>query len=323
MEKLSIIVPIYKVEKYLYKCIDSIIHQTYSNLEIILVDDGSPDHCGEICDQYAKKDSRIQVIHKENGGLSDARNAGIKVATGEFITFVDSDDSIALDMYETLMNLCTKYYADIAACNMAYVFEKNQKIISDDTYELKELTPTQAYSIMIDYYGKLRMGVWNKIYHRSLFQGIFFPKGQLYEDLAIMYKIIFRANKVMYLSEAKYYYLQRNDAITSQGYSEREYDRYQFMNEMVNFIHKNAPEIYSNAISYKHINGYLSIVNRMIWGNVYDKNFIKKIQADIREEKNILLKGSLPQKRKFQILLLAYSFNLYKWIYKILKPILG
>ena len=321
MKKLSVIVPVYKVEAYIIKCVESIINQTYKNLEIILVDDGSPDNCGKICDEYADLDSRIKVIHKKNGGLSDARNHGIKIATGDYITFVDSDDYIESDMYQVLMELSQQNDADISACNMAYVYEKDSKVKRDDSHQLRQLTPIEAYDIMIDYYGKLRMGVWNKIYRRELFNDIWFPKGQLYEDLAVMYKVIFRANKIMYLAESKYYYLQRGDAITSQPYSVREHDRYQFMNEMSAFIREHAPEIYVYAVSYKHINGFLSIANRMIISSTYDIDFIKRIQKDIRSEKQWLLEGKLPYNRKMQILLLGYNFSVYKCLYKIIKPL--
>ena len=120
-EKISVIVPIYKTEQFLSKCIDSIINQTYKNLEIILVDDGSPDNCPKICDEYAKRDNRIKVIHKENGGLSSARNAGIEIATGDFSAFVDSDDWIDSDMYESLVKLSDEYNADIAECGYRFI----------------------------------------------------------------------------------------------------------------------------------------------------------------------------------------------------------
>lgn len=132
---ISIIVPVYKVENYLSKCLDSMICQTYKNIEIILVDDGSPDNSGKICDDYAKKDSRIKVIHKENGGLSDARNAGLKIATGKYIGFVDSDDYISVEMYEKLYNQAKKEDADIACCN--YYRVKMEKNLIKELLEIK------------------------------------------------------------------------------------------------------------------------------------------------------------------------------------------
>ena len=130
---LSVIVPIYNVEDYLNRCVDSIINQTYKNLEIILVDDGSPDNCPQMCDDYAKKDSRIRVVHKENGGLSDARNAGMKVATGEYVSFIDSDDYISLDFYETLFQTMVDNDSDIVECSVVKFYE-NEKFdeYSDD-----------------------------------------------------------------------------------------------------------------------------------------------------------------------------------------------
>ena len=125
---ISVIVPIYNVEKYLQKCVDSIINQTYKNLEIILVDDGSPDNCPKMCDDYAEKDSRIKVVHKENGGLSDARNVGMEVATGEYVSFIDSDDYISLDFYETLLETIVDNDSDVVECGVVKFYE-NEKFI--------------------------------------------------------------------------------------------------------------------------------------------------------------------------------------------------
>ncbi len=207
--KISVIVPIYKVESFLRKCINSILDQTYSNLEIILVDDGSPDKCGEICDRYAKQDSRIRVIHKTNGGLSDARNAALDIATGEYIGFVDSDDWIAPDMYEYLLNGALKYQKDISMCEYYNVYKKDE--IATRRYEDEIFDTKSAMEALF----RLRIGnyAWNKLFKRELWLDIRFPVGKNYEDVLTFYRILEKSNGIVALKEPKYFYLDNNSGI--------------------------------------------------------------------------------------------------------------
>lgn len=221
---ISVVVPIYKVEKYLPKCVDSICGQTYQNLEIILVDDGSPDQCGKLCDEYAKQDGRIKVIHKKNGGLSDARNAGIDVATGTYIGFVDSDDHIHPQMYETLYNGIKDNHADLSICRYKNVDEgetvdnrniKNAQWVTMTTdqekfeYSLGEFT-TDCFTV-----------AWNKLYKTELFKDIRYPYGKIHEDEFTTYKTIELADKVAYTEEELYFYVQRQGSIMDNGFDKR------------------------------------------------------------------------------------------------------
>lgn len=212
MKKISVIIPIYNVEEYLEKCLNSVINQTYKNLEIILIDDGSTDKSGEICDKYAKKDKRIIVIHKENSGVADARNRGLKIATGEYFGFVDSDDYIELDMFETLYNLQEKNNADISIVSFYEIY--NEKIISvRDSGKFTEYTKTGALKeLLMD--RDIQSYVWNKLFKRELFEGIEFPTNKNYEDIAIMLLIFEKAEKTVLLQEPKYYYQRRDNSIT-------------------------------------------------------------------------------------------------------------
>ena len=169
-ELISIIIPVYKVEKYLEKCINSIIGQTYTNLQIILVDDGSPDNSGKICDKYAKKDSRVEVIHKSNGGLSEARNSGIERAKGKYIGFVDSDDYIKEDMYEVLYNLITRFQADVSICNLYDVVgdEKNIRNINEGIKEYNRIDILKE--VLMD--KNIQSYAWNKLYKKELFDNL-------------------------------------------------------------------------------------------------------------------------------------------------------
>ncbi len=208
--KISIIVPVYKVEPYIRKCLDSIVGQTYRNLQIILVDDGSPDNCGKICDEYAAKDSRIEVIHQENGGLSAARNAGLRLATGDYIGFVDSDDWIELDMYEYLLENALKYQAGIAVCGRIERHVDKEVVRGFSEIEVLDRELALKYLLQNDL---LQNYAWDKLYKRELFQDIWFPAGKTFEDVAVMHKLFIKAERVVCLPEAKYNYLLRFNSI--------------------------------------------------------------------------------------------------------------
>lgn len=218
---ISIIVPVYNVEKYLDRCVESIVNQTYNNLEIILIDDGSPDNCPVMCDNWAKKDSRIKVIHKENGGLSDARNVGLDVATGKYIAFVDSDDWIDAQMYQALYESIINTKSDIASCGAKRVWLDGRP-----TCELiKEandcvLERENAMKALISSNGLIQV-VWNKLYKRNVVEGILYPVGLIHEDEFWSWRVISRANRIVVLKESFYNYLQRDDSIMGTGFSKK------------------------------------------------------------------------------------------------------
>lgn len=219
--KISIIVPIYNVEKYIRKCIESIINQTYRNIEIILVDDGSPDNCGKICDEYAKKDSRVKVIHKKNGGLSDARNKGTEVATGEYIMYVDSDDYIELSACEELYNIINAGNVDIVCYNFKKVDELGNTIDNKNIYsqgnskKIIEMTYEEA---MVDNLNRrnIRYEAGSKIYANKIVKKIKFPLNMLAEDFATFYKFLAEAKKIVFYDRCLYNYVQRNGSIMSK-----------------------------------------------------------------------------------------------------------
>ena len=188
---ISVIIPVYEVEAFLHKCIDSVIGQTYRELEIILVDDGSPDNCGDVCDEYAAVDSRIKVIHKQNGGLSDARNAGLDAASGEFIGFVDSDDHIEPDMFECLYQALYTSGSDISICNHIIDNEITGNMTSaagPESESSLRMTQKEALSVLIDDL-IIRNYMWNKLYRASLFEGLRFPAVKVFEDTVMQYRL--------------------------------------------------------------------------------------------------------------------------------------
>lgn len=217
-DMISIIIPVYKVEKYLTKCVDSVLNQTYKNIEIILVDDGSPDNCPNICDEYEKKDKRIKVIHKKNGGLSDARNCGIENAKGKYLCFIDSDDYISPIFISTLYQDIRKMGSQISIVGFEVVeewenLEDNEKV-SKNTIEvfgkdegIKKLFDGNSFG---NY-------AWNKIYDRKMFENIKFPLGKKMEDLGIMYLLFEECEKISYNHQKLYYYVQRSGSILNSA----------------------------------------------------------------------------------------------------------
>lgn len=241
--KISIIVPIYKVEQYLNRCVDSIINQTYQNLEIFLVDDGSPDKCGVICDNYAEKDNRIKVIHKLNGGLSDARNVALDLVSGDYVMFVDSDDWIEPNTCENLIELLNRFDADIISFGMTEIYQsgkKKSKLANNPGL----ITPSYGIQCMISFNDFVGNFAWNKIYKRALFSGIRYPKGMLYEDQGTTYKIFHKAKKIYLSDKVLYYYWQRNDSITGNWFlPEAIKARIKLWLERLEFLKEHYPEL--------------------------------------------------------------------------------
>lgn len=219
---ISVIVSVYNIEKYIARAVESICSQTYRNLEIILVDDGSKDSSGKICDEFAAKDSRIKVLHKVNGGLSSARNEGIKMASGEYIAFVDGDDWIDEKMYEDMLLIIQKYGADIAICNYKAVGKDNTIDTSTDEIAVFEGRETLKVFIEEDARYQIQNAAWNKLYKRSLMGDLRFPEGKLFEDIVYTTKLLAKSRKAVYLNKAYYNYIfDRSDSIMNSKKAER------------------------------------------------------------------------------------------------------
>lgn len=220
---ISVIVPCYNVEAFLDKCVESVVGQTYQNLEIFLVDDGATDSTTQICDDWAKKDNRINVIHKTNGGLSDARNVAIDVATGEYLVFVDSDDYIPSDHIEFLYQLLIKYDADISVCTSISFYEGN--LPQEDLNYVTEGVESSMRGIEMMFYQKVFDNTaWGKLYKRKLFKDIRYPYGLIYEDLATTYKLFAIAQNIAYSTAPKYYYLLRSNSLDGGSMSSKRFE---------------------------------------------------------------------------------------------------
>lgn len=239
---ISIIVPVYNVEEYLPRCVDSLISQSYQKIEILLVDDGSPDKCGDICEEYAKKDKRVKVIHKKNGGLSDARNKGLDIAAGDFIMFVDSDDWIDEKTCEVVLNYINKYKVDIVSFGYVNVLTNGQ-MNKQITKKPRIITPSEGIKELIIAHDVINNFVCNKIFKKEVWRNVRFPIGKVYEDQGTTYKLFANANNIYVSDEAFYYYFRRDDSISAMWYKPHSIEaRIQHWVERLSFLEKNYPE---------------------------------------------------------------------------------
>lgn len=240
--KISVVVPVYNVEKYFDNCVESLVNQTYSELEIILVDDGSSDGCPQMCDEWAGKDTRIKVIHKTNGGLSDARNAGMKIATGKYISFIDSDDYIALDFFETLLSVMKKENSDIVECGVVKFYEDSRFEKYSDDLAVTTFETESALSGLIAE-NPFHQHVWNKLYKTKLVKDIPYAFGKLNEDEFWTYQAFGRAQKVSKINKTMYYYFQRSGSIMGESYNIRRIDALEGKSNRQKYIEKNYPNL--------------------------------------------------------------------------------
>ena len=282
---ISVIVPIYNVEKYLPKCIESICNQTHQNLEIILVDDGATDGSGAICDSYKEKDERIKVIHKKNGGLSDARNAGLQICTGEFIGFVDSDDYIAPDMYEVLLRASIKENAEVSMCGRYKYYEETGTV--EPLFILEQETvmhPEEAIKRLLLWDG-CDSAAWDKLYKRELFQKRRYPIGVICEDLNVTTRIFSECTKIVHIGMGKYYYLMRGNSISRGTFSTKKFDAYEQSKLNMDFVRTNFPKLQKEA-EYFCLRNSLGIVFSAVTSSVEKaedrKRVLKVIQKNIK-----------------------------------------
>lgn len=217
---VSVIIPVYNVEEYLPHCLESVIRQSYSNLEILVVDDGSTDSCGAICDSYAKKDKRIHVIHKPNGGLSDARNAALNVMTGDFVTFVDSDDYVSINYVSDLYHLIVRNGADIAVNTFAIVHDHNYMGKGKKSLKIFLLSRMEALQRLF-YQAGFDATAPCKMFKKNLFNNIRFPKGLLFEDVPTTYRLFLKAESIVYCDNPSYYYFMRPDSIEGSVFTDK------------------------------------------------------------------------------------------------------
>ncbi len=321
-ELISIVIPVYNVELYLKKCINSVLQQTYKNIEIILVDDGSTDSCGMICDEFKSLDSRIKVFHKKNGGLSDARNYGIERANGSYITFIDSDDYVKRKFIEKLYNSITKNNCDIAICAHEDIYSDRIKRyeFSENFLDEKVMGKEEALKHML-YKDGYDVSAWAKLYKKSLFEKVLFPKGRVFEDAATTYKLIILSQKIVYVNYIGYEYVIRNNSISNECFNEKKFDLILSTNEMCDEIDKLFPRLKDATI------------RRRVYANFSTLRFMKNVSKEYKKEIdeivktinkykiNVLIDTNTPKRDKCAVLSLMFGkkmffcmWNLYSYI---------
>lgn len=320
---ISVIVPVYKVEKYIDRCLESLINQDFDSFEIILVDDGSPDNCGNICDEYSKKFGFIKVVHKKNGGLSSARNVGLEVASGSYICFVDSDDWLDSHALSALYK--------IAIDNNAEIVSGSYKLAKDSRVKNKSKNNVKIYDRddALEYY--LRQGMsniiseypaWSKLYKAELFEGERFPVGQLYEDVVTVFKLIKKTKVYAKTEKIIYYYFQNTSSITHNKFKMADMDAIKIGEQLVEETQRENPRIQKYAYQ-KQIRGYFSVLCKMaIYG--IDESVDNPLEIVVscvevlKKNYKTLMKSEMPFLRK--VILTGFCIN-YKVVFRIFKII--
>ena len=320
-ELVTIVVPVYKVEKYIDRCIKSILNQTYKNLEIILVDDGSPDNCGKICENYAQKDKRIKVVHKENGGLSDARNAGISISNGKYISFIDSDDYIDPEYIELLYKTIKKDKSDMAISSHKVIYE-NGTVLEKATKEESILKPKEVLKRIL-YDDGIDLSAWAKLYKIELFKEIRYPKGRLFEDAATTYKLVDKCEKISIISRSTYNYIIRGNSITNVNFSEKKMDLIISTEEMCKYVKKKYPDL-EEATNRRLMYAYLSTLTQLVKSNEKNENAEKKLYGYIKQNSKMILRDkNVPKRDKIAIISTKFGLGFYKIIWKVYEILTG
>ena len=311
-ELVSVIVPVYNVEKYLSKCVESILTQSYRMLEIILVNDGSTDASGDLCNEWAKKDNRIIVIHKTNGGLSDARNAGLDIAQGKYVIFIDSDDYITVDMIETLLISAETNLCEISVCNMMR-FSETGNIAPF-------YNPTDRETVLLgnDRFETLKQpSVCNKLFAIELFEGIRFPKGKYYEDTFVYHELVYRSKKVVLTGKDGYWYLLRDDSIVGGSqYTDRYFDFIEAVWKRAKFLIDHKVQLYADEAC---LSLYAALTNaeKHIMKTDNNRMLFKKAHQyyELAYKKLMEYGNNVGFKQKTRLILLKYCPSLHSKIY--------
>lgn len=319
---LSVIIPVYNVEEYLARCVDSILGQTYSALEVILVDDGSPDNSGSICDAYAQKDSRVRVIHKKNGGLSSARNAGMDAAIGAYITFVDSDDWIEADGYEHLMDLMQRYQVQLVCGGNVDVYEATGEKVPGLTPAKEEVITAEEMVARMFMWQGCDSSACDKIYHRKLLETFRYPEGKVCEDVAVTYKIVLGTDRVALSDRPFYNYYHHAGSITistAEEITDKTFHFSRHTEEIYPYIQKNHPAIepqarYLRVRSLSHILLLLEQSEETVRQQFASQ--YRHARQELKKHTGFILRSSyFGKKEKITDLLLNLG------LYRILRPI--
>lgn len=314
MEKVSIVVPVYNVEDYLKYCVDSLINQSYKNIEIILVDDGSTDDSGRICDEYAQEDDRVRVLHIENGGLSNARNTGVNVASAEWVIFIDSDDYYDRRTVEYFVQLQKKYAVDLVATSVIEVRDFQSDDFIGSLTDIDSLKLDRYTALKEMFYGNI-VGTHpgGKLYKKEILMKFPFPKGMIYEDLAVSFEHIGACNEIAvgYINLYKYY--RRPGSIVNSSYSDKFLDFYKAIELNREYVERDYPndQEMKKALTVRYVFKGLHVVHALLGSQMYEQ--VNKIRKEYRRYwKDILINSHITRKNKLKYLLLLLSPHLYQ-----------
>lgn len=311
---ISVILPIYNVAQFLPRCIESVCRQTYDNLEIILVDDGSPDECGDICDKYAEKDNRIVVVHKQNGGLSDARNKGAEIANGEYITFIDSDDYVTDTYVEYLYSLIEKYHTRMSLCTHTVVFEKGNNIIYGNGKD--EVLTTEICLERMLYDDVINTSAWAKLYETEMVRKFPYPVGKLFEDIATTYKFFIECGKIACGYKSQYFYMLRSSSIVYQKFNMKKLELLEMTDIMARDVLKEYPQL-KIAVQRRQLYARFSTLNQFQNVSGY-KNEKKELISYIRKNKDCVLGNTkAPRRDKIAVMALGMGYPVYRFCWKL------
>lgn len=312
---ISVVIPIYKVEAYLDRCVQSVLNQTYQNLEIILVDDGSPDSCGALCDRYQAEDHRVRVIHKENGGLSDARNAGIDIAKGTYITFIDSDDYVSERYVEYLYGLIREFGCPMSIGLHQTVYESG-KVLSWDTGE-RFVMPAEKCMERILYHDVLDISAWGKLYERRLFAHVRYPKGKLFEDAGTTYKLIAQCENIACGFESHYYYMIRDNSIVTGAFSTKKLDMIEMTDQMAEDLRKQYPAL-KDAILRRQVYARFTTLRQLIESESRYPDKEKEMISFIKQHAtSVMHNKKAPKRDKFAIVTAYFGVGFFRISWKL------
>lgn len=309
---ISVIIPVYNVEEYLDRCLMSVVKQSYKELEIILVDDGTKDSSGRMCDTWAEKDDRIKVIHKPNGGLSSARNSGLDIITGKYVMFVDSDDVLSEKLISTLYTRLTESQSDLSICDPLHIFD-NTPPKFEDTGETRILEPVVAIQEMW-YQKSFLASAWGKLYKSELFNDIRFTVGRFYEDIDIMHEIFWKCNKIAYCNAKLYGYVHRDESITTQKFSQKDLDIFIISNKILRFATENDKTLLPAAKSYATVAAFRIYLNAPESGF---EDAVKQAEQTIAKYGHeVLHDDNIRSKQKYALIMFFYCRPIMKLVYR-------
>ena len=315
---ISVVIPLYNVDRYLSRCLDSVVAQTYKNLEILLIDDGSTDRGPSICDEYATKDSRIVVVHKENGGLSDARNKGIDKMTGAYVTFIDSDDYVDEDYVETLYNMIAEDNTKLSICSHRVLYDTG-KIIEKATGE-RSVLDSKTVLERILYDEGIDLSSWAKLYSSELFMDVRFPVGRVFEDSATTYKLVDLCDRVSLNSVSKYNYMIRSNSISTSKFTSKKMDLITATDEMTAYIAGKFPDL-QKACDRRLMYAYLSTLSQLVKDKSKHKEESVLMNYINSNKKRVLKDRRIPKRDRVALYSLFGGIRSYRIVWKLYSKI--